>query len=167
MDWKFVRSVLCFFLAWLMVNPSGPPSGFAKDDAATNARRASDVKAAVLKLGTGKNARVMVSLEDNQKLTGYVDAAQEDGLLVGNVCTDQAARVPYDQVTGLRGLNVATGTKVAVGPKPKGTPKLSAGPDCGRTFTEVNPRRPNTLVRDILLGCLAALVITAAILASK
>lgn len=31
MDWKLVRKVLPFFLAWLMLNLSGPPNNFAQD----------------------------------------------------------------------------------------------------------------------------------------
>jgi hypothetical protein len=54
MNCKFVRKILTFLLAWLMLNPSGPPSGFAQDDAAKDARRANAVKSAILTLGAGR-----------------------------------------------------------------------------------------------------------------
>ena len=136
MDWSFIRKILSFFLAWLMVNPSGPPSGFAQTDTAKDARRASAVKSAVLQLGAGKDARVTLALEDHKKLTGYVNDVQADAFLVGSWCTDQVSTVPYGQVRGLRGLNVASGMRVSVSKMPKGTPKLAADPPCGTSVSQ-------------------------------
>jgi hypothetical protein len=136
MDWKFVRKIFTFFLAWLMLNPSGPPSGFAQDDAAKDARRASAVKSAVLQLGAGKDARVTLTLADRKKLTGYVNDVQADAFLVASLCTDQVATVPYGQVRGLRGLNVANGMRVSVSKMPKGTPNLRTGAPCGTSVSQ-------------------------------
>jgi hypothetical protein len=157
MDWKLVRKIFSFFLAWLMLSPAGPPVGFAQAGAAKEARRASTVKAAVLKLGAGKDARVMLTLEDRQKLSGYVDKAQDDGFLVGNLCADQVTRVPYGGVRGLRGLNVATGTRVSVGGKVKGASKLGADPLCGTTIIQA---KRNGHYHDTIVGvCVAAFFI--------
>jgi hypothetical protein len=131
MDWNFVRKILSFFLAWLMLTPSGPPSGFAQTDVAKDARRAQAVKSAVLQLGAGKDTRVMVSLESRRTKTGYVNDVQEDGFIVRNLCTDEVTTVPYGHVRGLRGLNVANGMRVSVSKMPKGTPKLTVGSPCG------------------------------------
>ena len=136
MDWRFVRKVFTFSLAWLMVNPSGPPSGFAQDDAAKDTRRVSAVKSAILQLGAGKDARVTLTLEDHKKLTGYINDVQTDAFLVGSLCSDQVATVPYGQVRGLRGLNVANGMRVSVSKMPKGTPKLAAGLPCGASVNQ-------------------------------
>lgn len=165
MDWKFVRKILSFFLAWLMLNLSGPPDGFAQADASKDARRASDVKAAVLKLGAGKDARVMLSLKDSQKLTGYIDKAQEDGFSVGDLCSDQLTRVSYDQVRGLRGLNVATRTRVSAGGKVKGTSKLGADPLCRTTIVQGKRSGPNRagIQAIAVIGCLAILLILAVV----
>jgi hypothetical protein len=115
MDWKFVRKILSFFLAWLMVYPSGPPWGFAKDDAAKDAQRVSDVKEAVIKLGAGKDARVMLVLRNGKRVGGYVQQAQENDFSVHALCSDNDTPVPFAQVRSLSGLNIATGTKVSAG----------------------------------------------------
>ena len=115
-----------------MLNPSGPPSGFAKDDAAKDARRASAVKSAVLTLGAGKDARVILILENRRAVMGYVNDVLADAFALGSLCSDQVAPIPYGQVRGLRGLNVANGARVSVSKMPGGGPKLVAGPPCGK-----------------------------------
>ncbi len=122
MDWKFAQKVFTFFLAWLMVYPSGPSSGFARGDAANEARRASAVRSAVLTLGAGKDSRLALTLENRQTITGYVIDVRADTFILGNLCSDQIAPIPYSQVRSLWGLNVVTGARVSVSKMSEGTP---------------------------------------------
>jgi hypothetical protein len=164
MDWKLVRKILAFFLAWLMLNPCGPLPGFAKAEAPKDARRAQAVKAAVLKLGAGKDARVLLTLRDSHELAGYVDQASEDSFSVSNFCTGQVAPIGYERVRGLRGLNVATGTKVSAGAggKLKGTANLAAADPCGTTIIQAKRKgRPGETI--FFIGMITFLVVVVVI----
>jgi hypothetical protein len=162
MKWKFVRRILSFFLAWLMVNPSGPSTGFGKDDPTTDAQRAGDVKAAVLKLGTGKNARVLVNLLDSEKVGGYVQQTQDDGLSVRVFCSGNDIPVPFARIRGLRGVNVATGMKVSAGKgvSEKVNALLATDDPCGTTIIEAKRIGPNPLIGIIMGAALVAFVVT-------
>ena len=152
MNWKIVREALTFLLAWLMLVPSGPPSGFAKDDAAKNARRASDVKAAVLKLGAGKDARVLLALRDGAKVGGYVQPPREDDFSVRVFCSGNDIPVPFAQIRGLRGLNVATGTKVSTGKgvSEKAAAGLAVGDPCRMRIIQAKRSGPTPLSEAIV-----------------
>jgi hypothetical protein len=167
MEWKFVRKLLSFFLAWLMVNLSGPPSLLAKSDSAKDNRRAEEVKAAVLKLGTGKDARVMVILRDSGTVRGYVHQSQEDGFSVSNFCSGVVIPVPFAQVRGLRGVNVATGTKVSTG---KGVSKevdavLAADEPCGTAIIEAKSPSSGHLRTIVVVAAIATLVAVVTVIA--
>ena len=71
--------------------------------------------AAVLKLGTGEEARVRVKLRDKSKLEGYVSSAGDESFVVTNFKTGAATTVPYPQVKGVAGNNLSTGAKIAIG----------------------------------------------------
>jgi hypothetical protein len=79
---------------------------------------------------------VVLALEDQRTLMGYVNDVQADALILGNLCSDQVAPIPYGWVRGLRGLNVADGARVSVSKMPNGTAKLVAGPPCGAANTQ-------------------------------
>ena len=72
------------------------------------------VKAAIAKLGTGPSARVEITLRDKSKLKGYIkDANEEHFMLVHQ--TGDATEVAYPQVKKVKGNNLSTGAKVAIG----------------------------------------------------
>lgn len=78
MNRSFFRKFFIFFLASLMLNPTGLPSGSAKCAAAKDARRAGDVKAAVLKHGARQNAPALLIFRDGERVGGYAQQTQED-----------------------------------------------------------------------------------------
>jgi hypothetical protein len=169
MDWRFLRRVFSFFLAWLMVNPSGPPSGFGKDDAAGDAQRASDVKAAILKLGSGKDARVMLTLRDGERVDGYVNQAQDDSFSVRDFCSGNVIPAPFAHVRGLRGVNVATRVKVSTGKgaSAKAAAGLAIDDPCGATIIQVNRIGPNPLIGALIGAALVAFLVTILALANR
>ena len=73
------------------------------------------MKAAVLKLGTGAAARVRVTLRDKTKLEGYVSGVGDDSFAVTNVKTGAVTTVAYPQVKTVKGNNLSTGAKIAIG----------------------------------------------------
>src|ERR1044072_6550663 len=72
------------------------------------------VKAGVLKLGTGENARIEVKLKDKTKLAGYISETNEDRFTITNLKTGTTTDVNYADVGQVKGNNLATGVKVAI-----------------------------------------------------
>lgn len=78
------------------------------------AKFAAEVKAAIMKLGTGPSARVELKLRDKRKLKGYVQQTDEDHFVVIDDRTGSATEVAYPQVKQVKGNNFSTGAKIAV-----------------------------------------------------
>ncbi len=109
------KKLLSFFLVALLINLAGavPASAASKEE--QQARFAEKVKASVLKLGTGEPARVKVKLRDKTKLEGYISVADGDGFTVVDSKTGMATTVAYPQVKSVKGNNLSTGAKIAIG----------------------------------------------------
>jgi hypothetical protein len=73
------------------------------------------VKREIAKLGTGAEARVEVKLHDNTKLKGFVSDISEEHFTVTDARTGVATVVPYPQVKKVKGNNLSTGAKIAIG----------------------------------------------------
>ena len=76
---------------------------------------AGKVKEGISKLGIGKDARVAVKLRDKTILAGYISEANEDSFVVSNAETGNATTVAYTNVTQVKGHNLSTGAKIAIG----------------------------------------------------
>ena len=87
----------------------------AASNAEKEARFAEKVKANVLKLGTGQAARVKIKLRDKTKLEGYISATDGEGFTVIDPKTGMATTVAYPQVKSVKGNNLSTGAKIAIG----------------------------------------------------
>ena len=84
-------------------------------DAEKRIRFAEKTKAEILKLGTGRDARISVKLRDKTKLAGYVSKTEEDHFVVTNLTTGESTPVAYAGVSQVKGNNLSTGAKVAIG----------------------------------------------------
>lgn len=109
------KKLLCLALVALLMNLAGMRLAYADSKEEKQARFAEKVKASVLKLGTGEAARVKVKLRDKTKLEGYVSAADGEGFTVTNPKTGLATAVAYPQVKSVKGNNLSTGAKIAIG----------------------------------------------------
>jgi hypothetical protein len=88
---------------------------FARSQAEKEAQHTARVKAGILKLGTGEKARVKLRLRDKTKLEGYVSAASAESFTVTDPKTGVATAVTYAQVKQIKGHNLSTGAKIAIG----------------------------------------------------
>lgn len=79
------------------------------------ARLAEKVKEGVNKLGTGEAARVEVKLYDGAKIKGYIKEIKDDSFTVFNTKTNAEQNVPYPQVKQIKGHNLSTSAKIAIG----------------------------------------------------
>lgn len=92
-----------------------PASALANSATDKRARFADKVKAGVIRLGTGADARVEVKLRDKTKLSGYVSEANEGSFVVTDAKLGTNTVVAYPDVAQVRGNNLSTGQKVLIG----------------------------------------------------
>ncbi len=78
-------------------------------------KRAEKVKAAVAKLGSGPDEKVKLKLSDGTKLNGYVSEIKAESFSVTNERTGVVTQVGYANAKQIRGNNLSTKAKVAIG----------------------------------------------------
>ncbi|HEX8888059.1 MAG TPA: hypothetical protein VF779_02725 [Pyrinomonadaceae bacterium] len=111
-----IRKVLSILLAGLLIQLACAYPAFAGvDDSKKEAEQIEKVRTGVANLGTGPEARVKVKLKDGLNLEGYVSDSNEERFTVKNLKTGLANTVEYSQVKQIKGNNLSTGAKVAIG----------------------------------------------------
>ncbi|MEK6301792.1 MAG: hypothetical protein AABO41_13865 [Acidobacteriota bacterium] len=88
-------------------------SASAKPDKQT--KLTEKVKAGILKLGTGNDSLVAIKLRDKKVLVGYISEVKDDSFVVADPKTGTNSPVAYADVTQVKGHNLGTGAKVAIG----------------------------------------------------
>ena len=76
---------------------------------------ASQVKAGVAHLGTGKFSVIRVVLYDKTRYHGYITEIGEDAFVVADAKTGATAPIEYREVKGIKGNNFSTGAKIGIG----------------------------------------------------
>lgn len=76
---------------------------------------ASQVRAGIAHLGTGKHAVVRVVLYDKTKYYGYITEIGENAFVVADAKTGATAPIEYLEVKGIKGNNFSTGAKIGIG----------------------------------------------------
>ena len=98
-----------------MLNLSFAATSFANTNEEKKAATAEKVKAGILKLGVGPEAKVEVKLYDNTKIKGYVSEATNDHFVVVDAKTSAVTEIPYPNVKQVKGNNLSGGIKLAIG----------------------------------------------------
>lgn len=112
------KRILSVALVAALMSVAGPVSVRAagsKSKAEKEAVFVKKVKEGIERLGTGTAARVEVKLKDKTKLKGYVSEVGDEGFSVVDAKTGTETRVAYPQVQKVKGHNLSTGAKVAIG----------------------------------------------------
>jgi hypothetical protein len=71
------------------------------------------VKAGIIKLGVGPDARIKVKLRDKSQLAGYVSDANQTTFVITSANGTRTV-VPYAGVAQVKGNNLSTGAKIAI-----------------------------------------------------
>lgn len=114
------KPIVIVILSILPVLPVTPTFGqqisnpHAIGNPTKDAQLAEKVKASISKLGSGEDAKVKVKLKDGTKLKEYVRRIDQNNFFVTND-KDEAREVSYQQVKQVKGNNLSTGAKVAIG----------------------------------------------------
>lgn len=79
------------------------------------ANQGEKVKKAVSQIGLGEKARVKIELADKTKMSGYISEANADSFVVIEQAAGKAVTVNYAEVRQIKGRNLSTGAKIAIG----------------------------------------------------
>jgi hypothetical protein len=109
------KRILSLALAVLMLSVVGIKPVYAESKAEKEARFAEKVKKEINKLGTGEATRIEVKLRDKRTLKGNIGETGEEGFSVVDAKTGTATKVLYPQVQKVKGNNLSTGAKIAIG----------------------------------------------------
>jgi hypothetical protein len=110
-----VPKILSVTLVFLLFTGGTVNFAAARSTEEKSARRAAKVKEGIIKLGVGKAARVKVKLNNKTKLEGYISASDETGFTVTSEENGVATPVEFPQVKSVKGNNLSTGAKIAIG----------------------------------------------------
>ncbi|CAN5524879.1 hypothetical protein BH18ACI1_BH18ACI1_07530 [soil metagenome] len=109
-----MKKLISFFIIILLLNFSAGTI-LAKSNSDKERRYAEKVKQSIVKLGSGESALVKIKLHDKTKLEGFVSAIGDDSFVVTDIKTGVATTVVYPQVKQVKGNNLSTGAKIAIG----------------------------------------------------
>jgi hypothetical protein len=109
-----LKKLAAFVLPILLLNLS-VGTIWAKPDTDKELRHAEKVKQAIYKLGVGQNSLVKLTLRDKTKVEGFVSEINDEYFVVINLQTGVATTVAYPGVKQIRGNNLSTKTKIAIG----------------------------------------------------
>lgn len=107
-----LKKIFLLLLAVLVINSLFLTNIFAKSKETEFAER---VKTEIFKLGVGQDARVKIKLKGGIKLKGYISEANESQFNLTNIETGQVTPVSYPQVKQVKGNNLSSGVKIAIG----------------------------------------------------
>ena len=107
---KFLASVVAALVMNLVCITSAPANPKSEREMQFAAR----VKAAILRLGTGPQARVEVKLHGGTKLKGYIAEVEENRFVVVDEKSGASTDIAYPQVKQVKGNNLSSGVWVAI-----------------------------------------------------
>ena len=76
---------------------------------------AAQVKTKLSNFGVGETARLAVKLRNKAPLGGYLESTGEESFVLKNLKTGESTTIAYTEVTQVRGHNISTGAKIAIG----------------------------------------------------
>ena len=109
------KNLITLVLVGLLFSTTAVNFAYADTKSDKEARFAEKVKKGIAQIGTGESARIEVKLRDNTKVKGYIKEAGETSFTVVNPATNVETIVTYPNTKQVRGNNLSTGAKVAIG----------------------------------------------------
>jgi hypothetical protein len=110
-----MKKLLTMMIACLVVSAVSVRPIAASSRAEKEARFAGKVKSGVEKVGSGRDTRVEVKLRDKTRLKGYISEIGNNEFVVTDVKTGASNKVAYADVKQIKGNNLSTGAKIAIG----------------------------------------------------
>jgi len=112
---RMFRKFIAIILVILLAAFTGNAKAIGNSSLEREAQREAKVKEAIRSLGVGELARVKLKLKDGKKLKGYISESGEESFVVTSPETGATTTVAYPQVGQVKGHNLSTGAKIAIG----------------------------------------------------
>ncbi|MGH8495262.1 MAG: hypothetical protein ACREVN_03945 [Gammaproteobacteria bacterium] len=109
------RKLISLILIILLATFTCTAKTFGASPLEREAQRDAKVKKAIRSLGVGELARVRLKLKDGKRLEGYISESGEESFVVTSPGTGVTTTVAYPQVGQVKGHNLSTGAKIAIG----------------------------------------------------
>ena len=110
-----MKKLLTMIVAGLVLGAVSVRPIAASSSVEKEVRFAGKVKSGIEKVGSGRDTRVEVKLRDKTRLKGYVSEIGENEFVVTDAKTGASNRVAYANVAQVKGNNLSTGAKIAIG----------------------------------------------------
>ncbi len=76
---------------------------------------AENVQSLLRSLGTGPDSHVELQMRDNTRVKGYIIASSEESVILSDRSNRNSVVVPISDIQKVKGYNLSTGQKVAIG----------------------------------------------------
>ena len=107
--------IMALLLAGLLIHLAMPASVCASSKEEKQVRFVEKTRTNISKLGVGPAAQIQVKLRDKTSLAGFVREVNDASFVVVNSKTGTPTTVAYADVTQVKGHNLSTGAKIAIG----------------------------------------------------
>ena len=109
---RTTASILAFLLTLTMFSPVTSLAGTTPDK---DNRLAQNVRTGIEKLGTGEASRVKIKLKNRTEYAGFISEIGDGAFVLKNLKDGEATTIAYSDVAQVKGNNLSTGAKVAIG----------------------------------------------------
>jgi hypothetical protein len=110
---RTLATFLAGLLLTMLVGVRTAASAASKPD--KQARFAERVRLNIAKLGVGDQAHIALKLKDKSKVAGYIREVSDDSFVVVHPKFGTVTSVKYTEVAQVKGQNLSTGAKIAIG----------------------------------------------------
>ena len=110
-----MKKLLTMIVAGLVLSAVSVRPVWASSNVEKEVRFAGKVKTGIEKIGSGRDTRIEVKLRDKTRLKGYVSEIGETEFVVTDAKTGASNKVAYANVAQVKGNNLSTGAKIAIG----------------------------------------------------
>jgi hypothetical protein len=110
-----LKRVVCLLIVGSIISITTVRCLAAADSTTKEAAFIARVKSTIANLGTGPSAKAEITLRDKSKLKGYIKEANEEYFVMVSDKSLGTTEVAYTQVQKVKGNNLSTGAKVAIG----------------------------------------------------
>jgi hypothetical protein len=108
---RTTATILAFLLILTVTSPVTSLAGSTPDK---DNRLAQNVRAGIDRLGAGESSRVKIKLKNKTEYVGFISEIGDSAFVLKNL-NGEASTVAYSDVAQVKGNNLSTGAKVAIG----------------------------------------------------
>lgn len=110
-----MKKLLTMIVAGLVLGAVSVRPIAASSSVEKEVRFAGKVKSGIEKVGSGRDTRVEIKLRDKTRLKGFISEIAETDFVVTDTKTGASNKVAYADVAQVKGNNLSTGAKIAIG----------------------------------------------------